>query len=435
MCIIVLCVGRLCGTNTLGSVIDTAAKRAKLAPRKNPYWQGVSGGRGGVSLGYRKIERGPGRWIAKIAIDGARIEERIGDTDDENAASDALTFPSAVSSALDWGRRQYATIEALKDEGLDAKIPTVGSAVESYIKIRKQKSSSAGANAESRLTLHVLSDSKLSSLRLGRLRATTLEDWRSRLSSKLAPASVNRLMSDLRAALNRAAERYRRELPAYISAEIKIGTKAISVSTEARRQLLSDAQVKALVEAAFAVDFDFGVVVLLAAVTGARFSQLTALKIEDVQRNRLRILVPRSKKGRNAKARPPIAVPLSADVIHRLAPAIEGRNSDEPLLMRWAYRNIGAAAWEKDHRRPWGPAYEVEKSWALTIARVAVPPNTVMYALRHSSIVRGLSAGLPIRLVAALHDTSVEMIEKHYAAFIVDATEDLARRVTMSFAA
>ncbi|MEA2916415.1 MAG: hypothetical protein QOJ15_8496 [Bradyrhizobium sp.] len=41
---------------------------------------------------------------------------------------------------------------------------------------------------------------------------------------------------------------------------------------------------------------------------------------------------------------------------------------------------------------------------------------------------------LPVRLVAALHDTSVEMIEQHYAAFIVDVTEDLARRATMSFA-
>jgi hypothetical protein len=41
---------------------------------------------------------------------------------------------------------------------------------------------------------------------------------------------------------------------------------------------------------------------------------------------------------------------------------------------------------------------------------------------------------LPVRLVAALHDTSVQMIEQHYSAFIVDLTEDLARRATMSFA-
>ena len=33
----------------------------------------------------------------------------------------------------------------------------------------------------------------------------------------------------------------------------------------------------------------------------------------------------------------------------------------------------------------------------------------------------------PVRLVAAVHDTSVAMIEKHYGAFIVDAAEDLLR--------
>jgi site-specific recombinase XerD len=54
--------------------------------------------------------------------------------------------------------------------------------------------------------------------------------------------------------------------------------------------------------------------------------------------------------------------------------------------------------------------------------------SIIPYALRHSSIVRGLRAGLPIRLVAALHDTSVEMIEKHYSAFIVDAMDELAAK-------
>ena len=53
-----------------------------------------------------------------------------------------------------------------------------------------------------------------------------------------------------------------------------------------------------------------------------------------------------------------------------------------------------------------------------------------MYALRHSSIVRALVAGLPVRLVAAAHDTSVEMIEAHYSAHIIDATEDLHRKHT-----
>jgi hypothetical protein len=38
-----------------------------------------------------------------------------------------------------------------------------------------------------------------------------------------------------------------------------------------------------------------------------------------------------------------------------------------------------------------------------------------MYALRHSSIVRQLLAGVPVRIVAAGHDTSVKMIEHTYS--------------------
>ncbi|TIV71438.1 MAG: integrase, partial [Mesorhizobium sp.] len=53
-------------------------------------------------------------------------------------------------------------------------------------------------------------------------------------------------------------------------------------------------------------------------------------------------------------------------------------------------------------------------------------PAVIPYSLRHSSIVRGIRANLPIRLVAALHDTSVPMIERHYGRWIADGLEDLA---------
>ena len=52
----------------------------------------------------------------------------------------------------------------------------------------------------------------------------------------------------------------------------------------------------------------------------------------------------------------------------------------------------------------------------------------------HSLIVRGLRTGLPVRLVAAVHDTSAAMVEKHYGAFIVDAMEDLLRRAVLALA-
>jgi hypothetical protein len=50
-----------------------------------------------------------------------------------------------------------------------------------------------------------------------------------------------------------------------------------------------------------------------------------------------------------------------------------------------------------------------------------------MYALRHSNIVRQLLGGVPIRIVAANHDTSVGMIERTYSKYIGDHSDALTR--------
>src|SRR6266478_5082361 len=66
------------------------------------------------------------------------------------------------------------------------------------------------------------------------------------------------------------------------------------------------------------------------------------------------------------------------------------------------------------------------------VASGSTPPEVIPYALRHSSIVRGLRKGLPIQQVAKLHNTSVKMIERHYAKYIATALEDLARAAIVS---
>jgi hypothetical protein len=50
-----------------------------------------------------------------------------------------------------------------------------------------------------------------------------------------------------------------------------------------------------------------------------------------------------------------------------------------------------------------------------------------MNALRHSSIVRQLLAGVPVRVVAVNHDTSIVMIERTYSRHIGDHADALAR--------
>ncbi|WP_416357657.1 tyrosine-type recombinase/integrase [Aureimonas phyllosphaerae] len=427
--------------------IDTPSKRARLIHRKNPYWLGVSGGRGGVSLGYRTSARGNGAWIAKIVVEGTRLEERLGDADDDGAPAGAMTYRAAVATALDWSRRQTAAIEAREGTQAPAEGQTVRSAVEHYGSARKARAPAAGKITEDRLRKHVLADEAFAKIPLAKLRASSIDAWRGRLALRnaddeegegapLAPATINRLLNDLRAALNAAAERHRRELPPHLPNEIKVGTRAVSVENEARRQLLTDEEVGRIVAAAFQVDDtgDFGRMVLTAAATGARHAQLQSLRVGDVQPARQRVMMPGSKKGRSTKAKAPVPVPLAPEHLVALEPALAGRRAEDPLLERWAFKRAKAPArWERDKRRPWGPAYELGDLWAATIAKAEVPADTIPYALRHSSIVRGLRAGLPIRLVAALHDTSVEMIEAHYSAFIADATEELARRAVLSF--
>jgi len=441
--------------NPLGTVrsekvrqIDTPAKRSRLPLRKNPYWQGISGGRGGVSLGYRR-GRGVGTWVVKVVIDGERSEERLGVADDEGAGAEALSFPAAVSAALQWGKQQFAIVEVSREATRGATVPTVWSAVEAYAAKRKKLAGREGSEAH--LLSHIPINSDFAKTRLAKLTAKAIEDWVAKLrripkikkKSKgrdpaqelppLGPGTRNRLLGDLRAALNAAVERHRRELPGHILAEIKAGTRSEPIEVEARKQLLADPQVHAIIEAAFEIDDDFGYLVLIAAATGARHSQIVRLKVADIQTVKSRIMMPSSRKGRKRKPRPPAAIPIGAEVMDRLRSLLAQRASTEILLWRWVHKRVGnPPRWIKDKRRTWGDASEVKNLWAKTVELSGVPDDTIMYALRHSSIVRGLMANLPVRLVAALHDTSVVMIEKHYSAFILDMADELARKHAMS---
>jgi hypothetical protein len=79
--------------------------------------------------------------------------------------------------------------------------------------------------------------------------------------------------------------------------------------------------------------------------------------------------------------------------------------------------------WHKsDHARP----------FARAVAAIGEAVETVSsYALRHSHITGQLLAGLPVQLVAKLHDTSAGQIEKHYAATIASHTDELVRGAMM----
>lgn len=166
-------------------------------------------------------------------------------------------------------------------------------------------------------------------------------------------------------------------------------------------------------------------VVVCLAVTGARFAQAKRMRVGDAQRDERRLMIPGSYKGRGGKDSS-VAVPVGEDVIEVLLPGILDRPKEAHLFERWRYKQqAGGIVWQKLKRGSWKTA-ELTRPWNAIRTRAGLP-GVIPYALRHSSIVRGLRNHLPIQQVAKLHNTSVKMIERHYAKYILTALEDLAR--------
>lgn len=405
--------------------------RARLKPRHHPYWRGLAPG---FHLGYYCGKR-LGKWVVRYRQPGSDepyVTETLGQADDLVQADGRaiLSWSQAFEKATAWVKRQR-NANPLADGRI-----TVRQAVELYTGVRddrdtKRRGRIVRSDAASRLTLHVLSDSHLPGTKMADLSEGDLRNWQRRLG-ELKSTTKQRLINDLKAALNAAYLDNRLALPVDLAQTIKVGLRPVFVEDVAEPtarvdQVLSDEQVRRIVHAATEIDEDgdFGRLVLVLATTGARFSQVKRMLVQDVQPEQSRLLIPRSHKGRG-RDRNYIRMPVAPDVIESLAPAIEGRASDEMLLERWRVRQVKATEWVRVGRGPWNAASEMTRKWQALREMVDLPPDIVPYALRHSSIVRGLTHDLPIRLVAALHDTSVAMIERYYSRWITDSLEDLA---------
>jgi integrase len=240
------------------------------------------------------------------------------------------------------------------------------------------------------------------------LTAHGLEGWRNGLLDKMMPASVNRVCNAMRAALNLAAD----GIESQNRSAWEIGLKAIPDASEARNVVISDSEVRRLVSEAYKESTEFGVFVAVAAVTGARPSQLGRAQVRDLKVDCLDM--PGSRKGRGKKKIMRRQVPIPELLADRLRIAAAGKAADAPLLTR-----PDSEPWRKsDHTRP----------FRRTAERARLDPEVVtIYALRHSSITRMLTAGVPIRVIAALHDTSVPMIEKNYSVQIDKHVDQIVR--------
>jgi integrase len=156
------------------------------------------------------------------------------------------------------------------------------------------------------------------------------------------------------------------------------------------------------------------------AETGARVSQAARLRCADLQADRAdpRLLMPTSYKGRRQKEKQQGPVPITATLAALLVELKGDRPDDAPLLSK----SDGSRWLATNKSEQWGIFREVA-------ARAGFDPDVITcYALRHSSICRALLNGVPVSVVARLHDTSSREIEAHYAAYILDVAGDALSR-------
>jgi len=412
-----------------------ATRSARQQLKRGVYWRQLDAG---THLGYRKLATG-GEWLVRWYIgDGNYHRATIGPADDHVSAG-MLSYDEA-------GRRGRELVAERRDKAKrEAKAPseTVRDAVEKYIAMRDERlrqqrpGTRQRSDAASRLTRYVLGE-RIADTQLADLSEDVLIKWKERAAPDCSAGSRVRTINDFKAALNLAHRRLRRHLPADFSESVRWGLsieKMVPAGYKKARdnQILDDERIRDIVGAAAAYDRDgdVGRMVLLLAATGARFSQLARLTVGDVQADRQRIFVPLSRKGQG-KDVGHYPVRVGEDVIEALRPVLSGRPYHEPLLCRWRMKQVRkkesrGLIWVRDYRGAWTSAAEITRQFREICEKIGLA-GTIPYALRHSSIVRAIRAGLPIRLVAAMHDTSVEMIERHYSRFIVDGLEELTAK-------
>jgi integrase len=379
--------------------LETRTARLKLPVAKKPVFVKVGKGLG---LGYRRNATA-GTWIARVSDGkGGNWTKAIGIADDY-ADADGKTV-------LDFWQAQDKARAIARDGDchVDSGPLTIARALKDYeanLKARK-----GDIRNVTRVRAHL--PDALGDKIVDAVTARELTAWRDRLIEKLSPATANRICTALKAALNLAADHDERITS---RRAWSVGLKAIAGAEQANNVILAEEKIRKIVAKAYADSAEFGLLVEVLAVTGARINEAARLKVEDLQDapGKPYLIMPRSHKGKGEKKIKDRPVPIRESLAEELRRIAKGKTPTAPLLTK-----PNGQRWEKsDQRRP----------FARVVKAAGLDPVTIS-SLRHSSIVRQILAGVPIRVVAVNHDTSVGMIERNYSSNIAPHADDLTRK-------
>jgi hypothetical protein len=408
-------IGRNKAAKTTVHQLQSARARLKLAAQARAYFVKVADS---TWIGYRKPLSGPGSWVARVGVaDGKGWERTLWTADDGGLESDGikiLTFWQAKAEVQKLSGRADSRASAPAPEA--APVVTIDEALTAYEPTLLRR----GAHVRNaRLPRCHLSEVLLARP-LVTLTAEELERWRDGLLAKgLRASTVNRIANCLRAALTLADKTKAHSW--------RDGLKALPDATEANNVVIEDeAKAREWVAEAYGLDHGLGLLTHVLGETGARPSQAVRLLVRDLIAGDMtapRLMMPKSGKGgtRHPAQRKlqRYSVSISQELARLLKAAAAGRPSTAKLLLR-------------SNGKPWNetdPNIDYSRDVVRVVERIGLDPDVYgLYAFRHTSITRMLLKGIHTAIVAKAHDTSEEQIRKHYAASILDFTDEITRR-------
>jgi integrase len=374
--------------------IESRTARDKLQPRPKPYFVALAGR---LHLGYRRRRKGKGaqgNWLTRqyLGMDAKGVgryrEEDIGLADDHLDANDRDIFNYDQAYAIATKRHADNTEQSPNGP------LTVAAALERYFEYIKNEGRAPG-DAPGRIAKHV--PATLAATLVSELDTDELRKWLAGVATpppdgddqtiRRRKSTANRVLTILRAALNLAFNEK------HVNSDNAWRRVKPFKNVDAERpDILTVAQAKRLINAS---EPGFRKLVQAALSTGARYSELTRLRVKHFNSDSGTLQILRSK---SAKARD---VFLTDEGIKFFEQLTVGRDGNELMLLRKK-----GDAWRGGYQtHPMDDAVEQAK----------ISPRITFHQLRHTYCSLSLMAGMPEMVLAKnLGHKDTRMIHLHY---------------------
>ena len=377
----------------MANQIDSKTKRAKLVPRREPYWATLEKF---AALGYRKPATGEGTWIARRRDEDGKSRY--------HALGTHESFDSAAKAARVW----------LADcaKGVVKAGVTVKEACADYVTaLEQEKRKATAADAKGRFK-RLVDTASIGRVPLSRLTSLQIQKWLNDQIDDTDDAdeedirrskdTANRNLASLKAALALAHENRlvsSSDAWAVVKPFSKVGArrKDAFLTMEARTALLA------------ACPDDLRTLAHAALLIGARPGELATLTVGDFNKDQ-GVLTLRGKTGARTVA-------ISTAAFEFFTKTSKDKTPAAPMLAT-SY----GQAWNKDS---W------KKPFKEAAAKAGLPDGVVLYSLRHTAISEMIAAGMDSFIVAKITGTSVAMIEKNYGHLKVDVVTAKLDKVRM----